>query len=132
MVKNRDFFYWRVTGALFWVKNIKVPFVIGHPHPHIKPSLYMWCAEGFRVPNLQTELKYLDPFKSYCIFSNCKWPPPWRHPCLSCLTCMCMCVCMHACMHMCACMGHSIYRHPPTPPSTHPIYPQGGVTPQIS
>ena len=21
---------------------------------------------------------------------NCKWPPTWRHPCLSCLTCMCM------------------------------------------
>ena len=25
----------------FWVKNIKVPFVIGHPHLHIKPSLYV-------------------------------------------------------------------------------------------
>ena len=32
---------WRVTGALFWVKNIKVPFGIGHPHLHIKPSLYV-------------------------------------------------------------------------------------------
>ena len=34
-------FYWRVTGALFWVKNIKVPFGIGHPHLHIKPSIYL-------------------------------------------------------------------------------------------
>ena len=25
----------------FWVKNIKVPFGIGHPHLHIKPSLYV-------------------------------------------------------------------------------------------
>ena len=25
--------YWRVTGALFWVKNTKVPFGIGHPPP---------------------------------------------------------------------------------------------------
>ena len=36
-----NFFYWRVTGAVFWVKNIKVPFGIGHPHLHIKPSLYV-------------------------------------------------------------------------------------------
>ena len=27
--------------ALFWVQNIKVPFGIGHPHLHIKPSLYV-------------------------------------------------------------------------------------------
>ena len=41
-MQNRKIFYWRVTGALFWVKNIKVPFVIGHPpHLHIKPSLYV-------------------------------------------------------------------------------------------
>ena len=34
-------FYWRVTGALFCIKNIKVPFIIGHPHLHIKSSLYV-------------------------------------------------------------------------------------------
>ena len=39
--KNWKIFYWRVTGALFWVKNIKVPFWIGHPHLHIKHSLYV-------------------------------------------------------------------------------------------
>ena len=31
--KTGNFFYWRLTGALFWVKNIKVPFGIGHPPP---------------------------------------------------------------------------------------------------
>ena len=94
--------------------------------PTYTSNLVYMCAGGSGVPNLQTELKYLNPFKSYCIFSNCKWLPPWRHPCLSCLTCMCMCVCMHACMHMCACMGHSIYPHPhPSTPST----PKGGNPP---
>ena len=40
--KNRKIFYWRVTGILFWVKNIKVPFGIRHPpYLHIKPSLYV-------------------------------------------------------------------------------------------
>ena len=31
--KTRKIFDGGVTGALFWVKNIKVPFVIGHPPP---------------------------------------------------------------------------------------------------
>ena len=56
-------------GALFWVKNIKVQFGIGHPPPtHQTWSLCV--QEGSGVPNLQTELKYLDPFKSYCKSSN--------------------------------------------------------------
>ena len=24
------------------------------------------------------------------MYRHCKWPPPWRHPCLSCLTSMCV------------------------------------------
>ena len=28
-------------SSTFWVKKIKVPFGIGHPHLHIKPSLYV-------------------------------------------------------------------------------------------
>ena len=36
------------------------------------------------------------------MYKNCKWPPTWRHPCLSCLTCMCVCACM--CMHAHVCM----------------------------
>ena len=56
------------------------------------------------------------------MYRNCKWPPTWRHPCLACLTCMCVRVC--ACM--CACMRHPP-RHPyqPPPPSTHLPPPQG-------
>ena len=34
------------------------------PHLHIKPSVCL--QEGSGVPNLQTELNYLDSFKSYC------------------------------------------------------------------
>ena len=61
------------------------------------------------------------------MLGNCKWPPPWRQPCLSCLTCMHVCVHMHvhACirMHVCTCIGGA-----PTHPPTHPP----GGTPQIS
>ena len=58
-----------------------------------------------------------------CMYAhrNCKWPPTWRHPCLSCLTCMCMCVCV--CVHVCACIGHPHthpYLSPPHPPIHHP------------
>ena len=56
------------------------------------------------------------------MYRNCKWPPAWRHPCLACLTCMCVCVCM--CVHVC--MGHLLthsYQLPP--PSTH-LPPPGG------
>ena len=70
------------------------------------------------------------------MYRNCKWPLTWRHPCLACLTCMCMracmhvhvcmhaCACVHACMCMCACMGHPPHTH--THP--HPIHPS--TTPQ--
>ena len=57
-----------IGGSLLCIKNIKVLFGIGHPHLHIKPSLY--CAGGSGVPNLQTELNYLDSFKSYCNSSD--------------------------------------------------------------
>ena len=66
------------------------------------------------------------------MLENCKWLPPWRQPCLSCLTCMHVCVHMHACacmcvhMHACACMcvhmciwGAPTQSHPIHPP-THP------------
>ena len=67
--KNRKIFYWRVTGALLCVKNIKVPFGIGHPPP--THQTYSICVqEGSEVPNLQTELNYLDSFKSYCNSSD--------------------------------------------------------------
>ena len=47
--KNRKIFYWRVTGALSLVKNIKVPFGIGHPPTYTSNLVYM-CARGFRGP----------------------------------------------------------------------------------
>ena len=58
------------------------------------------------------------------ILGNCKWPPPWRQPLLSCLTCMhvhtcvCMCMCAHVHVH-----GGAPTQNPPTP--------RGG-TPHIS
>ena len=39
--KTGKIFYWRVTGALLCIKNIKVSFEMGTPHLHIKPSLYV-------------------------------------------------------------------------------------------
>ena len=61
------------------------------------------------------------------MYRNCKWPPTWRHPCLACLTCMCM----RACLYVYACV-HETPPHTPTPtptPSTHlPIL--QGVDPQ--
>ena len=47
------------------------------------------------------------------MLGNCKWPPLWRHPYLSCLTYVCLCVhvCVHVYMHMC--MGVApIHSHP--------------------
>ena len=63
------------------------------------------------------------------MYRNCKWLPTWRHPCLACLTCMCVhayvCVCMHVCM------GH-LPTHPYPP--HHPIHPSatppGGGPPE--
>ena len=46
-----------------------MPFGIGHPHLHIKPSLYV-CRRVQGVPNIQTELNYLYSFKSYCNSSD--------------------------------------------------------------
>ena len=67
------------------------------------------------------------------MYRNCKWLPTWRHPCLACLTCMCVCVHVHACM------GHPPHTHA-HPPHTHahlhphpPIcHPPGGWTPGIT
>ena len=57
------------------------------------------------------------------MYRNCKWLPPWRHQCQSCLTCMYVCghVCMHACVHVCGGRSHPFSpAHPPTQPPTHP------------
>ena len=84
--------------------------------PTYTSNLVYMCAGGFRGPKSSNRIEAM--FNSYCIFSNCKWPPPWRHPCLSCLTCMCMCV--YACMHAHVCLHGAL--HIPTPTHT-PIHP---------
>ena len=66
------------------------------------------------------------------MYRNCKWPPTWRHPCLSCLTCMwvCVCLCMHGCMNV-----HSAWGTPHTHTNSTPIQPPAtprGRTPRIT
>ena len=61
------------------------------------------------------------------MYRNCKWPPTWRHPCLACLTCMCMFACVR--VHVCACMhAWDIPPHTHTNPHPHPpiCHPPGG------
>ena len=50
--------------STFWVKNISAIWDRTAP-TYTSNLVYMW-AGGFRVQNLQTELNYLDLFKSYC------------------------------------------------------------------
>ena len=63
------------------------------------------------------------------MYRNCKWLPTWRHPCLSCsscLTCMCVHACILVCMHACACAcmcacDTPLHTHAhPHPPIHHP------------
>ena len=68
----------------------------------------------------------------FYMYRNCKWPPTWKHPCLACLTCMCV----HACVrvHTCACMRtwdtpHTHAHTHPHPPICHPPW---GWTPRIT
>ena len=52
------------------------------------------------------------------IYRNCKWPPTWKHPCLACLTCMCVRACV--CVHECACVpAWDIPPHTHTHPHPH-------------
>ena len=59
------------------------------------------------------------------MYRNCKLPPTWRHPCLSCLSCL-TCMCMHvcACVHICAWDTPYTPIHTPTP-FTHLPPPRG-------
>ena len=53
------------------------------------------------------------------MYRNCKWPLTWKHPCLACLTCMC--VCMH---------GTPPHTPMPTPVPIHPSATPPGVDPR--
>ena len=44
--------------------------ILDRTPPTYTSNLVYICAEGAGVPNLQTELNYLDLFKSYCNFSD--------------------------------------------------------------
>ena len=57
------------------------------------------------------------------MYRNCKWPLTWRHPCLACLTCMCMRACMHA---------WDTLTHTHAHPHPHPLiwHPPQGVDPR--
>ena len=63
------------------------------------------------------------------MLENCKWPPPWRQPCLSCLTCIHVRACV--CVHVRTCMGGAPTQPHPHPPTHPPTQPPGGA-PQIS
>ena len=103
-------------------------------------SLWLWgggrwvggVSEGWGVsPHICTHMcTHAHACKR--MYRNCKWLPTWRHPCLSCLTCICMCACMHACACVCACVHVTPPTHPCPlpPPSTHLPPPRG--TPGIS
>ena len=63
------------------------------------------------------------------MYRNCKWPPTWRHPCLACLTCMCVHACV--CMHVHVCMHGTPPTHPYPPHPIHPsTTPPRGVDPR--
>ena len=67
------------------------------------------------------------------MYRNCKWPPTWRHPCLACLTCMCVRACMR--VHVCVCV-HAWDTSPHTHANPHPHppihQPPRGSTPGIT
>ena len=52
------------------------------------------------------------------MYRNCKWPPTWRHPCLACLTCMCVHAC--ACVHAWDILPHTYTNSHAHPPICHP------------
>ena len=81
----------RLWGGGRWVGGCLGAWGCPHMHAHAHTHVYM--------------------------YRNCKWPPAWRHPCLACLTCMCMHACTYVCM--CACMKHP-HTLMPTPTPIHP------------
>ena len=53
--------------VLFWARNIKVPFGMGHP-PTCTSNQSICVEEGSWVTNLQSEFNYLDLFTFYSVF----------------------------------------------------------------
>ena len=83
---------------MFWPTNPPI-------HPPTKKNTHPWVGNSPHIPNLQTESKYLNSFKSYCVFTDLGGYPlgvgsgggvGWGHPPH---TCACTCICMHAHTH---------------------------------
>ena len=82
-----------------------------HPSTHQK-NTHPWVGNSPQIPNLQTESKYLDSFKTYCVFTDLGGSPPgggwvggwgWGWvgaPPMHVRTCMHACArtCTHTCM----------------------------------
>ena len=45
--------------------------------PTHQKNTYPWVGNSAQIPNLLTESKYLDSFKSYCVFTNLGGYPLW-------------------------------------------------------
>ena len=93
-------------ACTFWVQKQKMLFLMEHP-PTCKPNLTYMSSGSAEVPNLQTELNYLDSVMFYCIFSDMRPPAlvggwgllwvclgvPLTGPtCTYTYACICMCV----------------------------------------
>ena len=87
---------WMCVGVGVWVVGVGVPSICVHMHTHACTCI-MLKYTGIEIANGH----------------------PWRHPCLSCLTCMCMWLCM--CMCVCMCMY--MYAWDTTPHTHTPIHP---------
>ena len=84
-----------------------------HPPTHQK-NTHPWVGNSPQIPNLQTESKYLDSFKSYRVFTDLGVYRPWvlggggvgwGHPPR---TCAHACMHAHAHVHTHACMLNMI------------------------
>ena len=92
-----------------------------HPstHPPTKNITHPWVGNSPQIPNLQTESKYLDSFKSYSVFTDFGEVPPVGGGWLGGVGWvglgggtpherahghapphMCTCTCAHTCMHV--------------------------------
>ena len=70
----------------------------------------IWGHQG--CPHMHTHV-HICIHIHVSMYRNYKWPPKWRYPCLSCLTCICVCTCM--------CAWDSPHTPIPTPIPIHPF-----------
>ena len=75
-----------------------------------------WMGGGVGVPSTYMHMQA----HSHALMKNLhvqklQMAAPFRHPCLSCLTCVCVCVCVCVHIHACA-WGFSLPTHTPTHP----------------